>query len=76
MRVGLSDNKEQKIEEEPKVNTKKQEIIKEGNTDSAPPIQERDSKKLYNSIYRINVESKEGNIMGTGFFIRLNLNMK
>ena len=73
MRAGLSENKEQKIEEEPKVNTKKQEIIKEGNTDSAPPIQERDSKKLYNSIYRINVESKEGNIMGTGFFIRLNL---
>ena len=45
MRAGLSENKEQKIEEEPKVNTKKQEIIKEGNTDSAPPIPERDSKK-------------------------------
>ena len=56
-----------------KANIKKGEIIEEGNTNNAPPISERASKKLYNSIFRISFTYNGKNIIGTGFFIKLNL---
>ena len=71
-----SKEKKPKIENEPEENTKKGEIKEEWITkitNYVPPIPERASKKLYNSIFRIIVKHKEGKIMGTGFFIRLNL---
>ena len=69
MGAGSSDNKKQKKEDEPKLIPKKEEIKEEGITNNAPPIAERTSKKLYNSIFRISIR----NIIGTGFFIKLNL---
>ena len=66
--------KESKKEINLKSTLKKEEIIiQECNTNNAPPISERMSKNLYNSISRINVEYKGENIIGTGFFIKFNL---
>ena len=73
MGADYSEEKIPKKENESKENTKKGEIKDEGITNNVPPIPERASKKLYNSIFRIIVNHKEGKIMGTGFFIRLNL---
>ena len=70
MEDSCSENKKQKKEEEPKAKSKNGEIVEEGDTNNARPITDRASKNLYNSIFRIN----GGNIIGTGFFIKLNLN--
>ena len=43
---------------------------------NVPPIPERASDKLYNSIVRINVEFEGKNFIGTGFFIKLNIKNK
>ena len=53
--------------------SKNGEIKEEGITNNAPPISEKASKKLYNSIFRISIKHNEGNIIGTGFLIKLNL---
>ena len=73
MGVCSSENLKSKKGNRLKENPKKGEIIEEGNTNNAPPISERVSKKLYKSIFRISFTYNGKNIIGTGFFIKLNL---
>jgi len=54
---------------------KKGERVDEGII-NAPPIPERASDKLYNSIVRINFEFEGKIFIGTGFFIKLNIKNK
>ena len=73
---GSSSKKEADKEEETKKRDKKNEKRVDEGIINAPPIPERASDKLYNSIVRINFEADEKKIIGTGFFIKLNLKNK
>ena len=73
MGAASSENKKPKKDNEQKTNSKREERIDEGNTNNAPPISERASKKLYNSIFRISVKYKGRKMVGTGFFIKINI---
>ena len=61
MEDSSSKNKKQKNKES-KPNSKKGEIIEEGDTKNALPITERASKNLYNSIFRISLKHNGENI--------------
>ena len=55
--------------------SKKEERVDEGII-NAPPIPERTSDKLYNSIVRIKFDFEGKIFIGTGFFIKFNIKNK
>ena len=68
------DNKNEKIQQ---VFKKKEERINEVFIcEHAPPISEKVSEKLYNSIVRINLYLNGNRYIGTGFFLKLKINNK